>query len=71
MNNFITISLFSNISHNAASETDLEQVPLEPLGQDCYRIRSVDIYSRQNVPGAIPDLRPSLNTDQRTSLITG
>ena len=41
------------------------------LGESRGYLRSDHIYSRQNVPGAIPDLRPSLDTDRRTTLITG
>ena len=44
---------------------------LTSLGQSRGYLRSADLYSRQNVPGAIPDLRPSLDTNQPTSLITG
>ena len=67
----LKLRLLSNISLNAASKTDLQQLTMVSLGQSRGYLRSVDIYSRQNVPGAIPDLRPSLDTNQPTSLITG
>ena len=52
---------------NGLSQNNLTSLVEQTRGY----LRSDDLYSRQNVPGAIPDLRPSLQSDQRTSLITG
>ena len=59
-------------SSYAAFRSDYHKINLKSvIEQNRGYLRSDDLYSRQNVPGAIPDLRPSLQTDQRTSLITG
>ena len=71
MHNLISHSILYPFPY-AAIESDNHKIePTSCIEQSRGFLRSDDLYSRQTVPGAIPDLRPSLQTDQRTSLITG
>lgn len=61
----------STVFSNAAFNADLPTLFMDNVAPERCHLIDSDIYSRQKVPGAIPDLRPSLNTAQPTSLITG